>query len=122
MPSASSFGYGHIVASGGSQNLSASFQTKPIAIGGAQGIGVEIHVENSSPNDAVGTWAVQISNSGENWTSVDLSGGGSTVALASGTDLDEFLDLTDLNAAFGRIVYTRTSGNGIADVYVHVRR
>lgn len=64
-------------------------------------------------SDAVGSWSVELSINGEDWTPITLS---SPVSVA-GTNDNAYLDLNQLSANLLRVVYTATSGTGTCDVW-----
>lgn len=121
---ANQFGAGYIVQSGGADNLSADLTSKIVNIEGSEGVGVEIKLDNTvlGTKTAAGNIEIQVSNSGVNWTAVELSSGLTYIAASAGVDVSAFCDLNGLNAKFLRIFYDRTSGNGVLDVWTYVRR
>lgn len=124
MSSYNQLGGGHLVASGGADNLGATFTSKVVAIESASGVGFEVKVDNTvlGSKDAAGTYSFEISNSMINWIPLVLSSGATTVAVAAATDNTDFLDLGEINARYIRFSYTRSGGNGVCDVYCYVRR
>ena len=117
------WGGGHLVDSGGADNLSATFTSQTITLDANDGLSLEVMIDQTveGTKTAVGTISVEMSNSGINWIAVPISGANTTIAVTSGTDLKVLLSLTTV-ARFARFLFTRTSGNAICDVYTYVNR
>ena len=117
---------GHIKDSVGSDNMGASFTTTPVSISQFAGFSVEISVDNTgtaSTGTAAGTFEIQISNSNVDYYSLHLPDSSTTTeAVSSATDLLVMFDFPDVSARWVRVKYTRTSGDGICDVYLHRRK
>jgi len=73
-----------------------------------------VAVQLTWTGNAVGTFAVQVSNDQSGWSALDTSGAPSI----SGTAGTIMLDLNLTSAPYLRVVYTRTSGTGALTVIV----
>lgn len=110
------------------QSLGATFTTAPTLIKYGDNVAYQI---NAVTSNAVGTFSVQASldykiseptNSVENpgnWIDLTLAGG--TPFLASANMLI-MINLNQLPFNAIRLVYTRTSGTGTADVYIMTKQ
>jgi|GEM_PF-4761564 len=95
---------GHLIKDG---DMSASITGKSMNIEGATVVGVQL---TSASATHVGTVAIQMSNDGTNWTTVE------SFTVAASTVLDQWFDLVEVGGRSLRAIYTRTSGNGTLNV------
>jgi len=91
-------------------DMSTSLVSDVLNIQYMDNIGLQIVWTTS---DAVGSWSVELSINGDDWTPITLS---SPVNVA-GTNDNAYLDLNQLSANLLRVVYTSTSGTGTCDVW-----
>lgn len=85
---------------------------------------VNVHIKTSN-TDIVGTWEVEVSNDDtlNDWIAAEFTDGTSSIAEASGTDVDEMRSLVYTGAKWLRVKFTNTSGStGTAEVYVAATR
>ena len=91
-------------------NMSSSHTSAPMTI--PKGSTIASFELYSASNTHVGTVGCQISNSGENWTTVTFDSGATTVAVTNGAALNAFINISSLGARYIRLVYTASSGAG----------
>lgn len=111
----------------GGQSLGASFTTAPTLVKYLDNCAYQI---DATTSDAVGAFTVQasldyavnettniVTNSGH-WVTLPIGG---TPALGSAND-DILINLNQLPFNAIRLVYTRTSGTGTAELYIQCRQ
>jgi len=101
---------GHILEDGA---MSASISRVIIDLQGAQWFSIE--AQSASATHA-GTFTVEVSNSGSNWHTY------TTKTVSAGSAFSEFIDNIRTCAKLMGISYTRSSGTGTLNVYVHPKR
>lgn len=69
----------------------------------------------------VGVIGLEVSNDESIWDAVQLSTGGTTVAVAASTAGSLTVDMPGSGVKFGRVKYTRTSGDGILNARVNMK-
>ena len=111
---------GHIIDSNDVDNMGATFNSDRLMIeNNARAVSVQIKVNNTvspSTGTAAGSLQLQTSNNGTTFINE-----GSSIAVVAATDSNTITHVT-VGSRFLRIVYTRTSGNGIIDAWAHSNR
>ena len=88
----------------------------------AKHIGLDLFLDNT---DMVGNVQVEVCNdltvAVPNWVPIELSTGSTLVPYTSGTDLNDFYDLTDVAAKYLQVSIVNGSGGGTVRVVAHCK-
>lgn len=103
--------------------VNATTRSDVLNIERAKTVGLDVFIDNT---DAVGTLTVEVCNDlnrdTPNWVPVVLASGASSVSVTSGTNVNAFYNLQNLGAKYLSVLYTRTSGSGVATMVAHVKK